>query len=794
MDLTRYIFQRGNHLEIVLGKISDISNKYLILEYTFDDKKSASGKTYWVIDLKSTNQFFDSKSSGLIIKSFDLSLLPQIHESDYLGSIVRYDYDKYLWVAVWLNTYAQLNIPSPVFFNVENVMNDLRMMYFGKQSEDEILNSIRNNWQSGKYANDLKIPLIDISKKFSDEFSILDEPKDTEKLRNLVLAKSEEKDIKNESEVDFRIIKKFSYIKPYSSFEKSLRAGNLFLQINSTSQDFNIYNDYMLYGATYTLSFIKGDNTFGNKALYFFPSLLLKKDKKTYDAYFSQIEVNSHSTNNLILLKAGDFIRENIKFTLNEKYEIGTLITSKSEYVIIGAFYDDENILRYVSISTTIFESDKNLSNNATLKKIKYFTEQEIDDLAKKKKVSIVEPLKSSYTPQEELSDVQISSPFQIQTIAKLSDELDAVRNKNEVLYNAFINVINTINKKIQDKIPKLEKSPQVNLYGMSHNTLTYYDIIRKKPDFDLNLFFNSNNNNFEIIQDEFLMSSIQKQNLGEEKIKYFTNPDDLVAMMGKILLFHLKIISVQLPEVSNSQSAVIELYNLPLYLQDVRVDFYEYQDSLRITIGKHVMNLRASGFQYIRQYSFERQLEFSKNLIRMSLNNAFIERIRLADFIDFEENDSWKKSLIMLKPYFTLDYELLQTIQCTDIAYVIPQTRVQYLISQGSNPYNWISRLKFDDYSSIPQEYLDRSKLRFVIYPQREEEEKEFVEYLKKYDQTSADVFNGAPLPQTPIDIETEDFLSQLDEMDFSDESLFVDSIVDEVNNLDFDDPSLFN
>jgi hypothetical protein len=72
--------------------------------------------------------------------------------------------------------------------------------------------------------------------------------------------------------------------------------------------------------------------------------------------------------------------------------------------------------------------------------------------LAKKKKVSIVEPLKSSYTPQEELSDVQISSPFQIQTIAKLSDELDAVRNKNEVLYNAFINVINTINKKIQDK------------------------------------------------------------------------------------------------------------------------------------------------------------------------------------------------------------------------------------------------------------------------------------------------------------------------------------------------------
>jgi hypothetical protein len=38
------------------------------------------------------------------------------------------------------------------------------------------------------------------------------------------------------------------------------------------------------------------------------------------------------------------------------------------------------------------------------------------------------------------------------------------------------------------------------------------------------------------------------------------------------------------------------------------------------------------------------------------------------------------------------------------------------------------------------------------------------------------------------------DDFLSELDAMDFSDASLFEDSIVDEVNNLDFDDPELFN
>lgn len=147
-----------------------------------------------------------------------------------------------------------------------------------------------------------------------------------------------------------------------------------------------------------------------------------------------------------------------------------------------------------------------------------------------------------------------------------------------------------------------------------------------------------------------------------------------------------------------------------------------------------------------------------------------------------------------MLNPYFTLDYELLQTIECTDIVYNLPQNRLQMLINQGTNPYDWISRLKFEDYSSIPEEYVYGAKYKFVIYSLREEEKTEFIEYLKKYDQTSVDVFNGAPLPKPEIDVETEDFLSQLDEMDFSDESLFVDSIVDEVNNLDFDDPSLFN
>ena len=76
---------------------------------------------------------------------------------------------------------------------------------------------------------------------------------------------------------------------------------------------------------------------------------------------------------------------------------------------------------------------------------------------------------------------------------------------------------------------------------------------------------------------------------------------------------------------------------------------------------------------------------------------------------------------------------------------------------------------------------------------------ENAFKDFLKKYDQVSLDVYEGAPLPKspvetTPVETETEDFLQELDSMDFSDESLFVDAILDEVDNLDFDDPDLFN
>lgn len=57
MDLSKYISKREGKIQIVLGKISDISNEYLVLSYKYSEKKSASGKMYDVLDISSTTKF-----------------------------------------------------------------------------------------------------------------------------------------------------------------------------------------------------------------------------------------------------------------------------------------------------------------------------------------------------------------------------------------------------------------------------------------------------------------------------------------------------------------------------------------------------------------------------------------------------------------------------------------------------------------------------------------------------------------------------------------------------------------
>lgn len=804
MDLTRYTFLNGNSFEIVLGKISDISNQYLILEYRVADKKSASGKTYSVIEMSNTNQFFDSSTTGLFIKDSSAITTSSIYKDDLIGSVVRYELDKYLFSGIWLNTYAQLNIPSPIFFNVENVMNDLRMMYFGKQSEDEILNSIRKNWYDKKYQNDLRIPLIDISKKFTDEFSIIDEPRDKDKFLDFISSSKKQQKVDSPSTLsnNFNIVRPDDDESNTNEFFSYFREGNLFLVEKELPLNFDIANNY-IKSFYYVLVYINENQDVSRNKLAFYPSLLVKKDMATYDGYLDVIQADYTNIDKKLYFKVGDFIRQDIQFSIKEKYEIGTIISSKSKYIIIGAFYDNGYELKYLSISTSIFTSNTGSTNNATNKKIKEWTESEIDDLAKKKKVSIVSPTKSSYYPKEYLSgDVQISNPFQQQTMAKLSDELDSVRNKNEVLYNAFINVINAINKKIQDKIPQTKSTSKTDLYGISFKS----DIVNEGifSGFNFEEALKNGPLGEGIGFDDFIFSAYADSK-SKAPYKYFTNTDDLINYCGKLFQVFLELMVMRKVFGRTERQVFFRpiFYNLPLFSQTISigVDTRSPLGVVKISwMGLNIYEFDAGDF--LREIKFEnvsieRRLNFHVNIIRQCLNHSYIQRLRYEPLVDFRPNDDLKKSLLMLNPYFTLDYDILKAIRCNYVIYQVKLINSNQTISYGDTEVQWIDKLKYALYSEIPEEIrmdVFTGTQNIKIYDINGNDDKQrFINFLQKYDQTSVDVFNGAPLPKIPVDAEPDDFLSQLDEMDFSDNSLFVDSIVDEVNNLDFDDPDLF-
>jgi len=798
MDLTRYTFLNGNSFEIVLGKISDISNQYLILEYRVAEKKSASGKTYSVIDMSNTNQFFDSSVTGLFIKDSSEILSNKIFKDDLIGSVVRYELDKYLMVGIWLNTYAQLNIPSPIFYNVENVMNDLRMMYFGKQSETEILNSIRKNWYDGKYQNDLRIPLIDISKKFADEFSIIDEPRDKDKLLDYISSSKKDQKIGSPSTLS----NNFNIVRPTPSnsteFEPYFREGNLFLVSREIRINFDFNNNY-IQSYDYVLVYIDENQKICNNRLVFFPSILVKKDNKTYDGYLELIRADYLSLGENIFFKVGDYIRQDIEFSIKEKYEIGTIIYSKSKYIVIGAYYDIDNELKYLSVSVSVFTSSNALSTNAMKKKVKTWSESEIDELAKKKKVSIVSPTKSSYYPKEYLSgDVQISNPFQQQTMAKLSDELDSVRNKNEVLYNAFINVINAINKKIQDKIPQTKSTSKTDLYGISlKSTIVLNGIF---SGFNLEEALKNGPLGNGIGADDFILSAYGDSK-SETPYKYFTNTDDLIIYCGKLLKVFVELMYYKKIMGGDSRREFFRpiFHNLPIFLQmlslaiDTRIQNIRivYQGAILYTFPEQLF------LDKMQNFSIERQLDFYVNIIRQCLNISYIQRLRYESLVDFRPNDDWKKSLLMLNPYFTLDVEILKAINCSYVLYQIKTISSNQTLSYPNTDAQWIDKFKYTYYGDIPSEVtseLFSGTPDIIIYEENgNDNQSKLIDLFQKYDQTSLDVFNGAPLPKIQVQSETDDFLSQLDEMDFSDNSLFVDSIVDEVNNLDFDDPDLF-
>jgi hypothetical protein len=402
-------------------------------------------------------------------------------------------------------------------------------------------------------------------------------------------------------------------------------------------------------------------------ALKFSLPLITKKEELIYQNYELEASAEYKMLFAGYFFKAGDFIREDLKFSTNEKYEYGTIIEFKAKYVIIGKYYDAENEkLVYMSVNINLFDKDK-VTNNAFQKLIKKWSESEIDDLAKKKKVFIKEPLKSSYSPKEYLSgDISLASPFQQQTMAKLTSDLDLVRDKNVVLYDAFINVINAINKKIESKVVKPKQSKQTDLYGIrlrSSNAFMEYQ--QNILDEALNLG--------EI--DNFIYNRISNsKDVGRIETKYFTNTDDLMKYSAKILNVFTSLFVKYYkdkPVQTRMSYLTITFDNLPLFNQELKFSYRPSTGSFIILLDGYNQISFNSYYDFEKINFFkERQEDFFLNIIRLRLNVSYIQRLKFESVLVFKETDAWKKSLLMLNPYFTLDTELLTTINCSAIRY----------------------------------------------------------------------------------------------------------------------------
>ena len=300
---------------------------------------------------------------------------------------------------------------------------------------------------------------------------------------------------------------------------------------------------------------------------------------------------------------------------------------------------------------------------------------------------------------------------------------------------------------------------------------------------------------------DDFILSAFDEKNYSPTPYKYFTNTDDLINYCGKLLQLFVELSLLQ-KDVGGKRGQNFfrpYFYNLPLFTQMLSITVDTRNSNTPISYqGTTIYDFQGGFLQKIANFSIEKQLSFYVNIIRQCLNMSYIQRLRYELLVDFRPNDDWKKSLIMLNPYFTLDYEFLKAVGCRFVVYKIRTINSNQTISYGDTEVQWIDKLKYNSYIDIPEEIRIETlgdKPIIVLYEEDQPHEKsKLIDLFQKYDQTSLDVFNGAPLPKMPVDAEPDDFMSQIDEIDFTDKSLFVDSIVDEINNLDFDDPDLFN
>jgi hypothetical protein len=184
MNLERVIPQNSNYM--VLKKISEFSNKYLCIELEESSQKTNKGETITALDAKNIEQFkgkrrfFILEEKDIVINIERKGLKDEYKLNVYQGDLVSYNGLRYTVLGIIINTYAQWNIPTPFLFNISDIVKDYVGLYSSKLSDFEINELVNDNFQAGKYDNDMLIPLIDLYETNDDLKIIERRPSKTE--------------------------------------------------------------------------------------------------------------------------------------------------------------------------------------------------------------------------------------------------------------------------------------------------------------------------------------------------------------------------------------------------------------------------------------------------------------------------------------------------------------------------------------------------------------------------------------------------------------------------------------
>jgi hypothetical protein len=175
MNLERIHFKVQNDSLLILNQISELKKLNLLVRFDaslYSEQTINTGGKIRALNLKSVEQFkglkpFNVLSETQLLDLYQIGVLENLDKYNFkinVSDLVSYNNRNFIVLGVVVNTYAQWNLPTPLLFNPNAMSNDVKSLYGSRLTEVQIVERINDNFQKGKYDNDIVIPLVDMAK------------------------------------------------------------------------------------------------------------------------------------------------------------------------------------------------------------------------------------------------------------------------------------------------------------------------------------------------------------------------------------------------------------------------------------------------------------------------------------------------------------------------------------------------------------------------------------------------------------------------------------------------------